>query len=391
MNDRSKRIKIFLIFLIALFFCVLCLLIVLQYYLKKQDANSNNNVSFVTEETSPQTIEDVIKKYESEFIKQDGNTIYVIFAKDLYDENGNSNKDFFYNLANDLTIFFPLENFEVIDEEKKIDLMAKFNNETDSHIILINNLENFYEQSDGNSYTKVEKSEIVKPSALYVQNGYLERLVSNQMFLSSIKEYLDEGKESENGYISYENGTIKLKLAPNDSVMNIIFSEDYGYSILTDVESDTPLTKIYELHNDNTFGSLSDGYLGYRSNNLYYFFYGDETSVYGYSYRRNDTFEKLLEEYLNNKDLDKFITKLSEKMLSYDVLEYDKDIKKATMIFPTRGIEIKIEDNNPKGITLYSNYYFTDMTKEMVKNGKISYSTDDLVEKYEIQRRESSK
>ncbi len=391
MNGRSKRIKIFLIFLIALFFCVLCLLIVLQYYLKKQDANSNNNVSFVTEETSPQTIEDVIKKYESEFIKQDGNTIYVIFAKDLYDENGNSNKDFFYNLANDLTIFFPLENFEVIDEEKKIDLMAKFNNETDSHIILINNLENFYEQSDGNSYTKVEKSEIVKPSALYVQNGYLERLVSNQMFLSSIKEYLDEGKESENGYISYENGTIKLKLAPNDSVMNIIFSEDYGYSILTDVESDTPLTKIYELHNDNTFGSLSDGYLGYRSNNLYYFFYGDETSVYGYSYRRNDTFEKLLEEYLNNKDLDKFITKLSEKMLSYDVLEYDKDIKKATMIFPTRGIEIKIEDNNPKGITLYSNYYFTDMTKEMVKNGKISYSTDDLVEKYEIQRRESSK
>lgn len=391
MNGRSKRIKIFLIFLIALFFCVLCLLIVLQYYLKKQDANSNNNVSFVTEETSPQTIEDVIKKYESEFIKQDGNTIYVIFAKDLYDENGNSNKDFFYNLANDLTIFFPLENFEVIDEERKIDLMAKFNNETDSHIILINNLENFYEQSDGNSYTKVEKSEIVKPSALYVQNGYLERLVSNQMFLSSIKEYLDEGKESENGYISYENGTIKLKLAPNDSVMNIIFSEDYGYSILTDVESDTPLTKIYELHNDNTFGSLSDGYLGYRSNNLYYFFYGDETSVYGYSYRRNDTFEKLLEEYLNNKDLDKFITKLSEKMLSYDVLEYDKDIKKATMIFPTRGIEIKIEDNNPKGITLYSNYYFTDMTKEMVKNGKISYSTDDLVEKYEIQRRESSK
>ena len=391
MNDRSKRIKIFLIFLIALFFCVLCLLIVLQYYLRKQEANSNNKVSFVTEETSPQTIEDVIKKYESEFIKQDGNTIYVIFAKDLYDENGNSNKDFFYNLANDLTIFFPLENFEVIDEEKKIDLMAKFNNETDSHIILINNLENFYEQSDGNSYTKVEKSEIVKPSALYVQNGYLERLVSNQMFLSSIKEYLDEGKESENGYISYENGTIKLKLAPNDSVMNIIFSEDYGYSILTDVESDTPLTKIYELHNDNTFGSLSDGYLGYRSNNLYYFFYGDETSVYGYSYRRNDTFEKLLEEYLNNKDLDKFITELSEKMLSYDVLEYDKDIKKATMIFPTRGIEIKIEDNNPKGITLYSNYYFTDMTKEMVKNGKISYSTDDLVEKYEIQRRESSK
>ena len=391
MNDRSKRIKIFLIFLIALFFCVLCLLIVLQYYLRKQEANSNNKVSFVTEETSPQTIEDVIKKYESEFIKQDGNTIYVIFAKDLYDENGNSNKDFFYNLANDLTIFFPLENFEVIDEEKKIDLMAEFNTETDSHIILINNLENFYEQSDGNSYTKVEKSEIVKPSALYVQNGYLERLVSNQMFLSSIKEYLDEGKESENGYISYENGTIKLKLAPNDSVMNIIFSEDYGYSILTDIESDTPLTKIYELHNDNTFGSLSDGYLGYRSNNLYYFFYGDETSVYGYSYRRNDTFEKLLEEYLNNKDLDKFITELSEKMLSYDVLEYDKDIKKATMIFPTRGIEIKIEDNNPKGITLYSNYYFTDMTKEMVKNGKISYSTDDLVEKYEIQRRESSK
>lgn len=236
---------------------------------------------------------------------------------------------------------------------------------------------------------KVETSKIVEPSGLHVSNGYLERLVNNQMYISSIDEYLDEGKDLENGYTSYYNGQIKIKLAPNKSVFNIIFSEDYKQNILTDVDMSTSLAKIYELHNDNTFGSLNDKYLGYRSNDLYYFFYNDEVSVYGYSYRVNSNFEELLENYLNNRDLDEFVNRISNKILSYDTFKYDADIKKANIVFPTRGIKIDIEDNNPKGITLYSNYYFTDKTKQFVKDGLISFESDkDLVEEYEIQRRE---
>ena len=222
-----------------------------------------------------------------------------------------------------------------------------------------------------------------------IDNGFLELLRIKNMYLSSIEEYLDDEKILDNGYVSYNSDKLRLKISPNKSVMNIIFTENYNGSILIDVDRGEDLTQVYEKHSDNTFGSLSDGYLGYRNGDFYYFFYKDEVSIYGYSYSKNEVFEELLEKYLEDKDLGSFVNTLADRTLSYDTFEYDEEIKKATLIFPTRGIEIKIEDNDPKGITLYSNYYFTDTTKKMVKNGLISYSTEDLVAKYETQRRES--
>ena len=59
------------------------------------------------------------------------------------------------------------------------------------------------------------------------------------------------------------------------------------------------------------------------------------------------------------------------------------------MLFPTRGIEIDIQGNNPKGITLYSSYYFSDDTRQYVKDGLISFKNQDLVQIYEKGRRNS--
>ena len=393
--NRKNALKLIIIFLIILFFCLLCLMILLQSSLgENNDLKKNKEVANIAvstlEDSKPKTFQEVIEKYNSEYLSRDKNKIYVRFSMYLYDENGKSNENYFTNLIEDLRPFFIPVDFNLIDEEKNIDIEMKYNSNDKQYKITFNKIKDFYKETDGDSYTKVDTSEIVKTSPLYVSNGYLERLVSNQMYLSSIEKYLDEGKELPNGYISYKNGTIKIKLAPNKSVMNIIFSKDYGYSILSDVESNTPLSKIYELHSDNVFGSLNEKYLGYRTTDLYYFFYGDETSVYGYSYQNNKKFEELLSKYLENKDLDAFVNGISEQILSYDTFEYDKNIKKAHIVFPTRGIEINIENNDPKGITLYSNYYFTDITREFVKNGLINFEADkDLVKEYEVQRREN--
>lgn len=391
--NRKNALKLIIIFLIILFFCLFCLMLLLQGTLEgdnklESDKRTSNLVVSTLENSNPKTFQEVIKKYNSEYLSREKNKIYVKFAKDLYDENGKSNKNYFENLISDLESFFTPVDFNLIDEEKNIDIQIKYNSQTKKYEITFNKIKDFYNETDGDSYIKVDKSKIVKTSPLYVSNGYLERLVSNQMYLSSIEKYLDEGKELPDGYISYKSGTIKIKLAPNKSVMNIIFSKDYGYSILSDVESNTPLSKIYELHGDNVFGSLEEKYLGYRTTDLYYFFYGDETSVYGYSYQNNKKFEELLSKYLENKDLDAFVTGISEQILSYDTFEYDKNTKRAHIVFPTRGIEINIENNNAKGITLYSNYYFTETTKEFVKNGLIKFEPGkDLVKEYEVQRR----
>lgn len=387
MKSTPKSSKVILIFLIILFFCLLCLMIVLQFFLKNNKENTLE-VS-TTKDTKQQTVKSVIEKYESEYINQENNSVYVKLSKDLYESNGKSNKDFFYNLTNELEIFFEYQDFFVIDNERKIEIYAKFDEETEKYIITINGLEDFYNQTNGDAYIAVENSEIVKPSKIFIENGFLERLVIQNMYMSSIEKFLTDEKKLDNGYMSYNEGKLNIKIAPNDSVMNIVFTENYNGSILNDVDRGETLEQVYEKHPDNTFGSLSDGFLGYRNGDLYYFFYKDEASIYGYSYAENELFEELLKQYLEDKDLEKFVTTLSSKMLSYDTFEYDADIKKATMIFPTRGIEIKIRDNDSKGITLYSNYYFTEKTKDFVKKGLISYSTEDLVARYESQRRES--
>lgn len=393
--DKNKRLLIILA-LILLSFFVLSFLIIAVIFLKLDsdynNSNQTSNVISTTESSIPEepNLIDVLKKHNTEFISQDGTTVYVSFGKDLYSENGESNETYFIDLVEELEQFFEKTTFKLIDEEKNINILAQYIASEDEYNIIFNDIENFYKNTDGKTYVEVENVSIIEPSVLFISNGYLDRLVLNNMYVSSIENYLTEAIELEDGYVSYPNERLKLKLAPNKTVQNIVFFEDYEGNILSDITMEMSLDEILELHPDNSSGSLSDGYLGYRNGDLYYFFYKDEVSVYGYSYKKNENFEKLLTAYIEDKDLDKFVEGLKSKLKVYDEFEYDSEIKKLYMTFPTRGIEIDIEDNDPKGITLYSNYYFTDTTKEFVKNGIISLNSKiDLVQKYESARRES--
>lgn len=392
--DKNRKTTIILVFILLLFF-VLIFLIIAVIFLKLDNGYSNSNeiqnVLSIVQSTTPDepNLIDVLKEHDTEFISQDGTTVYVSFGKDLYSEEGKSNETYFVDLIEDIEQFFEKTSFRLIDEEKEINVLAQYNADDDSYEIIFNDIENFYKNTDGENYVEVENVSIIEPSVLFISNDYLERLVLNNMYVSSIEKYLTEAIELEDGYISYPNERLKLKLAPNKTVRNIVFFKDYEGNILSDINMKMSLSEILELHPDNSSGSLSDGYLGYRNGDLYYFFYKDEVSVYGYSYEKNENFEKLLTEYIENKDLDKFVEGLKNKLKVYDEFEYDSEIKRLYMTFPTRGIEIDIKDNNPKGITLYSNYYFTDTTKELVKKGIINLNSKvDLIQKYESARRE---
>lgn len=393
-NNKKKAIILAFILLLSVLLVTLIIFIIFINIYEKDNNTQNQNIISTVEDESvaskEPTIEDVLKKHRSEYISQESTTIYVKFGEDLYKENGNSNEEYFIDIVEDLKQFFEKKSFKLIDEEKNIDVYAQYNASDDSYEIIFNGIKDFYKNTDGKSYVEVENVSIIEPSVLFISNGYLERLVLNDMYFSSIEKYLTESLELEDGYVSYPNERLKLKLAPNKTVQNIIFFDDYEGNILSDINMKMSLSEILELHPDNSSGSLRDEYLGYRNGDLYYFFYKDEVSVYGYSYNKNDNFEKLLTEYIEDKDLDKFAQGLKNKIKVYDKFEYDPDIKKLYMTFPTRGIEINIKDNNPKGITLYSNYYFTDITKNFVKRGLITLNSRvDLVQEYEKSRREN--
>lgn len=385
--NNSKRIIIFLMLIFLL--VLLCILSITIIILKNEESTISTPVNNSISEIMPKTVKDVIEDHDSEYISQDGNKVYSILAKNLYDENGNSNEDFIRSLVNDLDEFFLNRSFYIIDEEKKITIYAKRLTNNEDIDIIINDIENFYEETDGRDYLAVENSKIVEASNLLMSNPYLERLEINNMYFKYIEKYLTNGRELDNGYIVYVDQQIKLKIFPNKSVCNIIFMEDYEDKILYNLSLENRLSEIAEMYDDYVFGGLDKGYLGYRSGNFYYFFYENEASIYPYSYVENTIFETLLTNYIETKDLDDFVNKLTMSFKAYCDFEYDSDIQRLFISYPTRGIKIDIKDNNPQGITLYSNYCFSETTKQLVKSGKIQYNKNDYVNEYEQMRKEA--
>jgi phage-related protein len=75
---------------------------------------------------------------------------------------------------------------------------------------------------------------------------------------------------------------------------------------------------------------------------------------------------------------------------SYDEYEYDEEAKNLHISYPYIGVDINIKNNDSTGITLYSNYYFTDKTKRFIAEGKITLdSKTDAIYVSELNRREN--
>ena len=108
--------------IIVIFLILLILLGILITLLVVTENINNMNTKDVEVITEPKTIEDVIKKYNSEYIDEKDSTVYVKFNKDLYNEDGTSNETYFNNIINDLKPFYKLSSFNLIDEEKNINI-----------------------------------------------------------------------------------------------------------------------------------------------------------------------------------------------------------------------------------------------------------------------------
>ena len=388
MKNNKNTKNIILIFLI-LFFCLLCLLLLLVVYLQ----NNKPKEAIVIQNTeTPSSPEDIINKYDSEYIDRIDNIIYVNFSKDLFDKDG-SNKSFFENMIRDLEPFIK-ESFYLYDKEKDITFYVKYDYENKTYTITINNNENideFYDKVDGEDYVRVDDVTIVDRTVTAVDNYFLELLALNNCYLSGIQDEIGEGKDLGNGYTSYLDDSIKIRLAPTKAVQNIIFTKKYDGNITTSATTKMDLKEIADGDPNYVFGGIGEGYLGYRLSDYYIFYYEDEVSAYTYSYKENNVFEGYLKEYLETKDLNTFIENLKTDWKAYDTFEYNPETNSAHIFYSTRGVEINIQNNNPSQITFYQNYCFSDYTKSLVKQGIVKLNANtDSVQKIEQERRNNN-
>lgn len=390
MKKNRIRRMILLVFLL-LFFCLLFLMIFLMNAIEKE-----NEISKIT--TEPQVSEekelkpkDIIEKYNSKYIGEGVDFIQVVLSKGLFNEDGSSNESYIDKLMTDLIPFYEPKDYYIVDEEKEIEVYARYDEESKGYEFIINKIENFYSKIDGEAYVKVDNTYITPGNLFATDNYLLEKLQLYDYYFEKVSENLGEGINQKNGYTSYKNGEILIKNAPTGAVKNLIFTDDYSEKITTKIHSDMTLKEVIEAEPKYGFGSLKDGYVGYRNRAYYMFFYEDEISIYTYSYKKNTVFEDLLELYLETKDLEMFVKRLSQKFMAYDYLEYDKDTDSARIRYSTRGVDINIKNNDPKGITFYNNYYLTDYVKSLIKTGVVKFEPDkDFVEVVEKERRNNN-
>lgn len=393
MKNNNKIIFI----VIGILFVLLVLIFIALSSLQAVE-NDSGNMSFpeaivtdVNNKAPGRSVKEIIEDSGSKYISRTGKIaprFNVEFKVDLYDKDGRSQKSYFYDLIEEL-IPAVNESFYLTDQTKKIDIYVYYDPATDTYKITINNIEDFYEVTEGEDYVNVEASEIVAQSDFAMTNSLFMNLATRNMYYSNTI-FADQNRvEMENGYYSYNDGAYFARLG-GGRLLSAVLTKQYTEDIALNTKVGTPLSEIDEHFSNRAFGSVKDGYLGYRTNSYYVFFYDDQVSIYEYMYKKNDYFDKYLKEYCESGNLEKLYLDFTTEWSSYFEKEYDPDSGRLKITFPTRGIDIDIVGNDSRGIKIYSNYYLTDTVKELIKSHKITLESDkDLIHLTEMARREN--
>jgi len=382
-NNKKVIISLVIVAIILLLFMFFTLISMLQ----KQEKTATVDV---IDGLPPTTKEDVFRENNIKVLENDddNNEYNVKFEKRLYDDEGRSNKEYFDTVAKEISSLHEgTVTLIDYDDETKTEIKMVINPYKDEYTI--NGENNYFEKVDGDFYNLISNMKPVESSKFISGNTFVSVMQVDGMRLSSIEKYLGEKEEDlKDGYMSYLNGTVKLNTIGDERVRNIIFSKDYEGNITNDFSRPYTLNDIAAKYDKIAFGGLEDNYLGYINDNCYYFFYPDETSIYGRAYSKNSKFENILDEYIKTKDIDKFVKSLNAVFYMYDSFEFNEQTKRFDAMYSLSGIEIKIRNNDPKGIILHNNYFFTKKTRDYVSRGIISFSNTDLVHEVEKNRRE---
>ena len=411
-----------IIFASILLFLLLIGIIIVQSLRIREEADVQ--VAIVGEiEKKNRTLEEIFEKYAIEMVKRDTFKIEVRFPKNLYNDDGSSNKEYFYAVIKDVADYLKT-TFYLIDSEKDITIRVFYydkNSETINKdekedeifpedpekriLFTINNNDDFYEDTDGKSFVAIEKAKIIEEKTIFIRNDEVNSLRMNRFKFSEFnKEYGEPEGVNEQGFNIYEGGDVLAKkFDKKNYTQTMIYKGKYLNNFVSRVEDGYSLEKVVEEYGEPSLGGLDRGYLGYRNDIYYFFFYDDEIVLYTYDYSSNDKFESYLREYLNDYDVAKLRMVTKAVWYYYDKDEYqllDVTTNEETgevlgqreilhLTYPAVGVEINIDskDMKTKGITFYSNYFMSDFIKDKIRNGVFSISSEDYIDVVERERR----
>ena len=119
MKEGQKKLVILGIIIAILLLIFLLIWFYIQYLKMKDEVDSQVAASSVIPET---TTSDIFNDNNVKVYREEGNKIYVDFEKDLFEEDGSSNQEYFEKVIDELNELKPRSDYYLVDEEREISI-----------------------------------------------------------------------------------------------------------------------------------------------------------------------------------------------------------------------------------------------------------------------------
>ncbi len=362
-----------MIILIAIILLLVILITLIVNGINSNNSENQNTVS-ISFNKSEEEIRNIIEKSGGNFIRLQESAekgfscdIYLYFAIDLFDKDGNSQEFAYTNLINSL-VKNEKKNIRLIDTSRDITIRVYYNSDSDFYYYTINGEENYFEnhlsQKSLENYKKIPETELTINSNEInevIKNNWN---VDNTVFGTKDSLYRDYD-------IFHEEG-IKVKRISGD-IFNIVFNKNYSSEIVNGLRVGDSKDNI-----EKTLGksNMQQGnIIGYKNKDIYVFFSDEEVSVYRCNTYKYDEFESLLRDYIDSKISVKEFTN-SLTYLWDDYVEYNYDSNYVSLNYNSQGVSLYLTRDDPTNVTIYNNYNNLESISDLIGSNKITAELD---------------
>lgn len=301
------------------------------------------------------TIKEVIEYYESKYISEEKSKekgyyldVYLKFKVLPYNENDESNEQYYTKLLNDCAKVENYRSFRLLDKENNLTVEVICDGNKIVSII-INGIEDYFIYMD--SQISMKKFREIPITEFSIQSEILQNCINNNWNPDNI--YFGERDSIfEEYYIFFDEG-IKTRTI-NKKIYNIVFDKKCRQDIVNNIFPGMDFSNIKAKLGEPTFSDENLNIIGYKGKDIYVFFSENEISIYRVSqYDTNDFFD-LADRYISEElDFLEFMNQLT--YLWPDYSDYKYDSKSVFISYPLKGIEIKINYDKLNGIFIFNN------------------------------------
>ncbi len=177
-------------------------------------------------------------------------------------------------------------------------------------------------------------------------------------------------------------------------VFNLLFDTRYTKPIVNGIKVGDTLEDVEKALGTATFGSIEEGYIGYKGEKLYIFFNKYDISIYPVA-DNSSNLSNLIEQYEKDGSIKKMVSNATDIWENYE--EYYYDEYTVNLTYPLIGIKFQFGVTEDNGIIIYNNYegkIFNNYTQEELRKlenqieipSYVYFVQEDSVNEYEKER-----